>query len=84
MMKHGEDYNYQIIKHNSRSGDSIPVNVVRGISEAISAVDYYNDKLSGAEKEQGWGHFHKRTTRPLSRRPVQHHGYKPGPRKRAT
>jgi len=83
-MKHGENYNYEIIKHNSRSEDSVPVTVVRGISEAISAVDYYDDKLSDAEKEQGWEHFHKRTTRPLSRMPARHHGYKPGPRKRAT
>lgn len=84
-MKEGEDYNYEIVKHNfSTLSGSIRVGVVKGRTRAELTVDSFNRKLTAEEKEAGWSHFLQRTTLPVTLKPLKRRPLKPGGgRKRA-
>jgi len=79
-MLDGEKYPYEIIRHNSSSAGYMTVEIVRGLSRAQDAVEYFNRNLTPEEKEQGWSHFLQRTTKKPWTKRVEHrvHDYKPG------
>ena len=63
-MRDGETYPYEIILHNFRTFEgSKTVDIVRGQSAAERTVDDRNSHLTAEEREAGWSHFLKRTTR---------------------
>lgn len=80
-MLDGEDYPYEIIRHNHQKPESggVTVDIVRGLSAAERAVAHFNQLLTAEQREAGWSHFSQRTTKkpwPKSYRRVT--DYKPG------
>ena len=76
-MRQGEHYPYEIIKHNPlthEGGES--VKVVMGLSAAISAVNFFDGQLTKEERDAGWSHFHKRTTKRPPPKARPRHNYK--------
>jgi hypothetical protein len=64
VLKQGEIYPYEIIKHNTRTiVREMTVDIIMGISTANGAVGYYNEKLSSEERAEGWSHYCTRTTK---------------------
>ena len=63
-MLDGEKYPYEIIRRASRPSVSFEcVDIVRGLSAAQRAVDYYNRHINSEQNEAGVGHYHQRTTK---------------------
>jgi len=78
-MLQGEEYPYEIIKHNSATlqGSQV-VGVVKGESAAQSLAESFTAKLSQEERDAGWRHFIQRTTRRPAVRPRRAVGLKAG------
>ena len=65
--------NYEIILHNSRSTNcSTTLNIVRGTVAALASCDLYNNKLTKAERDDGWNCFPNATTKKPWSKPVRH------------
>jgi hypothetical protein len=77
-MKEGENYNYEIRKHNftTMSGGTF-VCVVKGRGRAELTVEAYNRKLTSEEKEAGWSHYLRRTTLKVTVKPKKRPALKP-------
>jgi hypothetical protein len=83
VMLQGENYPYEIIRHNHRTyAGSETVDIVRGLSAAAAAERRFNERLTAEEKEAGWSHFAQRTTKKPGPKPSQTHAYKSGGYKR--
>ena len=63
VMRQGEAYAYEIVRHNHTSDGYTTVGVVKGESAAERAVHYYNQRLTAEEKGAGWSNFAQRTTK---------------------
>lgn len=61
-----QNVNYRIIRHNSHTGQSLKIKVVRGLLKAEIAIELLERKLSAEDKRAGWGHFLERTTEPVT------------------
>jgi hypothetical protein len=78
-MKEGEDYNYEIRKHNFQTmSGGTSVCVVKGRAGAEFTVEVYDRKLSTEEKEAGWSHYLQRTTLATTIKPKKHRAHKLG------
>lgn len=70
VLKHAEHLPYVIIRHNhQKPGQFSVVEIVKGLRRAQSAVDRWNRKRTGEEKEAGWSHYLERTTLRLTSDP---------------
>jgi hypothetical protein len=64
---------YEIILHNSLSSNcSTTLNIVRGIDAARASCDFYNKKLTQAERNSGWSCFPNATTKKPWSKPRRH------------
>jgi len=77
VMRHGEDVNYEIIKHSRDIPGTTSVGVVKGQSAAGWHVEQLNRKLTETEKAERWGYYSQRTTKAVTIRPIKEVAYKP-------
>jgi hypothetical protein len=77
-MLQDEEYPYEILKHNFRTGEGSSVGeVIKGESAAQSLSESLTAKLSQEEREAGWKYFIQRTTRKVTIHPRRVTNLKP-------
>lgn len=65
MLRHRENYSYEIVRHNCNTlfFATETVRAVKGLEEAQRAVDHLKRHLTAKEKAEGWSYYSQRTKR---------------------